>query len=248
MKNFWKLLCSLCVCVTLAACSGNKIDEAALTALDDAAAKMGEWNSFGYEANIDATTNGEKIAMKLYGEAIMPKENALLPNMSMTADMDAQGISMEEFMEMYFYEDALYMSILGEKQKMPLDSGVFSLYKEAAENSKKSNVTMDVLKPYLESASKDGDVIRLEFDTEKMEEEVSTTGASKFRSFVWETNLAEDGSVHSFVFHIEAKEEKAESSETIIMDIDFQFKDVNKVDSLTLPDLSGYKESSETIF
>ena len=66
MKNFWKLLCGLCVCVTLTACSGNKIDEAALTALDDAAAKMGEWNSFGYEANIDAATNGEKMVMKLF--------------------------------------------------------------------------------------------------------------------------------------------------------------------------------------
>lgn len=108
---------------------------------------------------------------------------------------------------------------------------------------------MDVLKPYLTSASKDGDVIRLEFDTEKMEEEVSgTTGASEFRSFVWETNLEEDGSVHSFVFHIEAEEEKAGSGETIIMDIDFQFKDVNKIDSLTLPDFSDYKESSEPIF
>ena len=249
MKNFWKLLCGLCVCVTLTACSGNKIDEAALTALDDAAAKMGEWNSFGYEANIDAATNGEKMVMKLYGGAIMPKEDALLPNMSMTADMSVQGISMEEFMEMYFYENTLYMSIMGEKQKMPLDSGIFSLYKEATESRKKINVTMDVLKPYLESASKYGNVIRLEFDTEKMEEEVSgTTGASEFRSFVWETNLAEDGSVHSFVFHIEAEEEKAGSGETIIMDIDFQFKDVNKIDSLTLPDFSDYKESSEPIF
>lgn len=109
---------------------------------------------------------------------------------------------------------------------------------------------IDTWKSYLKSASKDGDVIRLEFDTEellKIEEIKEFSEPHDLRLFTIEINLAEDGSVHSFVYHTEEEDKKAGSSETIITDIDFQFKDVNKIDSLTLPDLSDYEDTGSPI-
>lgn len=238
MKNFWKLLCSLCVCVTLTAC-GNKIDESALTAFEDAAAKMGEWNSFGYEGNIDIALDEDKGSIKLQGEVIMPKEDALLPEMSLT--MNLLSPDQEEKMEMYLHDDIMYSHTEYVKIKEDFSK----------ENMPKISIGTDAWKPYLKSASKDGNILRFEFDEEEFlkNERLNYPLFGEFHSLLWEVNLNEDGSIRSFSLHIEGDFNDA-LTETIMdmnINMDFQFKDVNKIDSLTLPDLSDYRDREFTI-
>lgn len=245
MKKLLTLLCSAGLLFTMAACSGSKVQDEALDALETSLNKIVEMKTATYSMGMDVKSGEETASIKVSGGYLADTAN---PSLNAVVDMESQGQKMEGFMKLYLKDGVVYYDMMGMKGK----DDTSDIKKEEAK-FEKFNLKKDEIKPYLKKAELKGDSLVLELDTDKLNEvakkaensEVAAT-ANVQNSTISKFNLTatrQDDFITKAVLDFEGTQKNASGKdEPISGKITLEFNDINKGKALTFPDFSDYKE------
>ena len=187
MKKLFQLFLCVGVLVTMFGCSKSKVDDEAIDRIVPAIQKFAELDSFDYEVGFESpAANG-----KLYGSCLLEKMQ-----LSLLVDLNAQGMKIDKFAELYIKDEMLYVSALGQKEKqnfeIPETLNV-SFDPETVSIDKKS------LKENLEVASIDSGKLHFEVKEETIKEAIkngelnaSDAGIDEVESVVFDIELEND--------------------------------------------------------
>lgn len=214
MKKLFQLFLCVGVIVTMFGCSKSKVDDDAIDRIVPAIQKFAELDSFDYEIGFEApAANG-----KLYGSCLLEKMQ-----LSLLLDLNAQGMKIEKFAELYIKDEMLYVSALGQKEKqnfeIPETLNV-SFDPETVSIDKKS------LKENLEVASIDSDKLHFEVKEKTIKEaiksgelNVSDAGIDEVESVVFDIELENDF-IKAMSLTIGGKTDKEDVSVTAYLKLD----------------------------
>lgn len=246
MKKLLTLLCSVGLLFSMSACSGNKVDDKALDALETSINKVVEMKSATYSLGMDVKNADETAKITLSGGYLADSAN---PSFTAVADMESQGQKMDGFMKIYMKDGNLYYDMMGMKGKDTADG-----LKKEETKFEKFNLKKDEIKPYLKKAELKGDSLVLELDVDKVNEiakkaessEIAST-ANVQDSTISKFNLTatrQDDFITKAVIDFEGtqKDVATEKDVPISGKITLEFNDINKGKALTFPDLSEFKE------
>lgn len=160
MKKLFQLWLCITVLFTMFACSKPKIDDEAIDRIIPAVQKFAELDSFDYEIGLDAPSAKAKI----YGSCLLDKLQ-----LSLFVDVDAEGMNMEKFLELYIADNMLYTKGLGQKQKqeMNLDKTLKVSFDPDTVNFNKKD-----LKQHLKAASIKNNTLHFELKDETVKDAV----------------------------------------------------------------------------
>lgn len=263
MKKIFGILLSVIMLSTLSACSGNSIDDEAITALQKAL--NGKGLQFTYtEYEISAEIEGRMIQNKdledvngklsVTGEMFANKKEDKVQaifNISISEAQSFLGINNLET-KMYLDGEKMYMEMLGQKQMQIMseeDLASFDAFLYATDGTssgkKVTDKNMESLKEQLSGASleKDGDTTKiiLEFDDEAFAK-ISDANKVDFVDCVV-TVILKDNNITG----IEAEFTMApqdDNGEELTIKLLFNTKNHDKKQSITFPDLSAFTQTN----
>lgn len=240
MKKICTLFACFGLCLTLAACSTqSKVDDAALDEVVSVVEKLKDMKSANYEVNAEVKADDESSKFKLYG-AFMNTDKT--PQVSFTMDIDSADGNLKKFIEYYMTQDYSYINLMDMKQKSPIDESVAG-FEDMLDTTVESGLTKEILKPYLKSASKNGDKISLVIDSSKV------SAIEQFKSSVGTMVLGEttidftitDGFISTISLSVDTSDSETKEKTKIIATVNIL--DINKVTEIEFPDLSDYTET-----
>lgn len=214
MKKLFQLFLCVGVLVTMFGCSKSKVDDEAIDRIVPAIQKFAELDSFDYEIGFESpAANG-----KLYGSCLLEKMQ-----LSLLLDLNAQGMKIDKFAELYIKDEMLYVSALGQKEKqnfeIPETLNV-SFDPETVSIDKKS------LKENLEVASIDSGKLHFEVKEETIKEAIkngelnaSDAGIDEVESVVFDIELENDF-IKAMSLTIGGKTDNEEVSVTAYLKLD----------------------------
>lgn len=214
MKKLFQLFLCVGVLVTMFGCSKSKVDDEAIDRIVPAIQKFAELDSFDYEVGFESpAANG-----KLYGSCLLEKMQ-----LSLLVDLNAQGMKIDKFAELYIKDEMLYVSALGQKEKqnfeIPETLNV-SFDPETVSIDKKS------LKENLEVASIDSGKLHFEVKEETIKEAIkngelnaSDAGIDEVESVVFDIELENDF-IKAMSLTIGGKTDNEEVSVTAYLKLD----------------------------
>lgn len=146
-------------------CSSSSVDDAALDRLEAELKKFSEVESMDYTIGVES----EDVKAEVYGSFI-----AETKEISLAVDMEAQGQKVDKFMEMYFKDNFMYLSMMGMQQKQEADMSDLDGLGLDADTMQ---IDKESLKENLKAASLKDDKIHLEIKDDvlkkSMEEQTS---------------------------------------------------------------------------
>lgn len=171
MKKLFALLLSAGMLLSMTSCSSSKVDDDALTSLEDGLNQIENMESAMYDANMGMDVEGEKANIGLHG-GYLEKDGKL--NFSMIIDAEEDGTSVDNMFEIYYKDDRLFIQFLGDKYQMDMNE-LLDLMEDTEDEpeqteKKEKAFKKEEIKPYLTKASMDGNTILLEFDNKKVQE------------------------------------------------------------------------------
>lgn len=214
MKKLFQLFLCVGVLITMFGCSKSKVDDEAIDRIVPAIQKFAELDSFDYEIGFESpAANG-----KLYGSCLLEKMQ-----LSLLLDLNAQGMKIDKFAELYIKDEMLYVSALGQKEKqnfeIPETLNV-SFDPETVSIDKKS------LKENLEVASIDSGKLHFEVKEETIKEAIkngelnaSDAGIDEVESVVFDIELENDF-IKAMSLTIGGKTDNEEVSVTAYLKLD----------------------------
>lgn len=150
MKKLFTLFACVGLLFSLSACSSSKVEDEALDRLEASIKKFSEVQSFDYTIGADM---GDQGKMEISGTFLSEG-----PQLSMVMDMEAQGVTLDKFMELYLKENTMYMSAMGTKMKQEADTSEFS---GISFDPDTMNFDRDALKENLDEATLSGNTLHL---------------------------------------------------------------------------------------
>lgn len=237
MKKLIKLFCSFGVCFSLVACSNSKVDDAAIQAFIDATVKLSEMESASYEINL----NADEGTFKIYGDMISKDDKM---EIALVADITSQEQTMEKFFEYYVTGDMAYISIMGMKEKQSVHEELATV-DTITSLPLDSILTVDMIKPYLSKATKDGDTIHFILDMDKIAE---VEGAKEaMQQYTFGEISIEIQITDGFLSTLKVNGDVTENAEakTMTIDLNMTLKNINGVNSISFPDFSDYALAKE---
>lgn len=239
MKKLLKMICCLGLCLSLSACSENKVDDAALQSFIDATLKMSELNSLSYDMDAKMNDGTQDVSFEVQGELM----NSTPIQASFIVNLASGGNTMNNFMELYLTGDTQYMNFMGMKSKQNSVSEAIDIGSIIALGQ--SDLTVDILKPYLKEASQDGDQIHLEIDMDKVSqiEDIKEAMAKvSYKNILIDVQL-KDGYISEIKASVEATEIEASKKATFSGTVSFDKFD--QITAITFPEFNDYVEVTE---
>lgn len=246
--------CLLCagLLFSLSACSGSKVEDKALDALETSINKIAEMKTASYKASVDTETeDGEEVNLTISGGYLFDTAN---PSITGTVDMSSGGQAMDGFLELYLKDQVMYLNfpMFGMKEKSPsmdlTDAGVIPDIDEES-----FQLNKEELKPYLKKATLDGSTLTIELDTKKFNEIMKdsqatadsllpTASETTYNKVLLEIEV-KDGFATKVILDLDGEQKSGTTTEKIVGKITLEFSDINAKKPLNFPDLSGYVES-----
>lgn len=250
MKKITGLLCSIAMMFSLTACSGEKVNDDAIDAFEEAIVNLVKMESADYTIGFEQNSSDVNSNMTIGGTFINKNAN---PQFSMSVDADMDGQTQKDFMQIYITDNMMYMNLMDmAKQKQALDLTAATLGKSS--DVKKGTLKKSGIKDYLKEATLKDDKITLVFDGEKVKKEIEdlskedTTGSLalvkkvNFNEIKVEMTVSDKMMKSTKVtFDMNVKVDgKTEKGKFVF---DFSFKNVNKVKDIAFPDFTDYLEA-----
>lgn len=237
MKKLLKVAASIGLAITMVACSGSKVEDAALDQLETSIAKFSEISSFNY--NIGVTSKSDDVNVQVYGGFV--SEGGI--QLSCVIDMESNGTKMDKFMEVYLKDNMSYISMLGMKQKSEADLSEMTGFSFDADTFK---LPKEEIKKSLSEAKKDGNNLHLVFSEEYIKEYMESaakdnpTGVSEISALSVDIELENDF-ISKMTMNVTGKQEGKE----ITAELSISITDVNTLDAVDFPsDLDSYSEAN----
>lgn len=241
--------------IMMSGCSSTSIDEKTLEVYKDAVEKTKDTTSANYtmkilvdSENLEAGDVRGKIDFS--GSYVLKDEQ---PQISSTVTFSVNGIKMSEMMKLHFFDNIMYIDMMGSKVKQPIQT-------EDDEASAKSiiDIHSDGIKEYLKECNMEtiddkqvlhfvmndtfiNTIVDSSFDSllsEYTKEEIEEIKKT-FTSVNMNLTVDEKGRFHTYEF--QALMEKNEMK--IEMSIQIDVSDINEVIEIPMPDVDEYTES-----
>lgn len=257
MKKLSTWLLSAGLLFSMTACSSTKIDDDALTALENGMNQMSNMESATYDADMDMTVMGEAMNLGLQG-GYLEKDNKL--NFSMILDASQGEEHLGNMFEIYYKDDQLYVQFLGDKMKVDLTEFI-DMINEGSSNAKDQDsekFKKEDIKPYLTFAEMKDDKITLEFEHQKLQDAMKDTikqaGEQQGYDLEMKVNKAaavvklKDETIVDAAFDMDTtiimdmgSNQKTTTDMKIVLSV--AFDDINANKELVFPDFSEYIET-----
>ena len=222
MKKLFAFVVAVGIVVILGACSKqSEVSEEAFDILVSCSQKMGELESLHFSVGMDMMEQNSK--MELNGSFISEG-----PQMSMVMALEAQGNSMNDFMELYLKDNMVYLSALGTKMAQPIEANI-------PMGSKGMEFDREELKKNLEEATVDGDTLHMVLKKEWLEmgnaqlKQMATASDAKINNIFWDIEL-EDDYMTKMALTLTGTDEKGKAFEFVINVVLDQFNSVEEID------------------
>lgn len=241
----------------MTACSSSKIDEDALTALENGMNQMSNMESASYDADMDMTVMGETMNLGLQG-GYLEKDNKL--KFSMILDAAEGKEHLGNMFEIYYKDDQLYVQFLGDKMKVDLTEFIDMINEGSndAKNQDSEKFKKEDIKPYLTLAEMKDDKITLEFEHQKLQDAMKDTikqaGEQQGYDLEMKVNKAaavvklKDETIVDAAFDMDTtiimdmgSNQKTTTDMKIVLSV--AFDDINANKDLVFPDFSEYMET-----
>lgn len=257
MKKLSTWLFSAGLLFSMTACSSSKIDEDALTALENGMNQMSNMESASYDADMDMTVMGETMNLGLQG-GYLEKDNKL--KFSMILDAAEGKEHLGNMFEIYYKDDQLYVQFLGDKMKVDLTEFIDMINEGSndAKNQDSEKFKKEDIKPYLTLAEMKDDKITLEFEHQKLQDAMKDTikqaGEQQGYDLEMKVNKAaavvklKDETIVDAAFDMDTtiimdmgSNQKTTTDTKIVLSV--AFDDINANKDLVFPDFSEYMET-----
>lgn len=171
MKKLTALALSAGMLFSLVGCGGSKVSDEALDAFEVAIQNIADMKSADYDLKMDIEQDKNTGLATISGSYNFETAD---PQFSMKMSLSSGGAKIDNYAQMYLNKDGMYTNMMNQlKTKSPIEDSLkampsFSLDKETMK------VPKEELKKYLKEASLDGNNLTLEFDTDKIKEEMNS--------------------------------------------------------------------------
>ena len=161
MKKLTALLLSVGVLFSMSACSGSKVDDKALDALETAIQNVTEMKSADYDIQMEVSASGQMVKAGIDGTYNFESSK---PQFSLGLDLSASGQKIDDYVTMYMDSNYVYTNMMGlQKEKEAIKDTMNQIPSISLDNDT-LKITKDKMKEYLEEASIKGDTLTLVFD------------------------------------------------------------------------------------
>lgn len=254
MKKLSALLLSAGLLFSITGCSSSKIDDDALTTLENGMNQMSNMESASYDADMNLSMIGETMNIGIHG-GYLEKDSKL--NLSMIFDAKDGEEDLGTMVEIYYTNDHLYLQYLREKMDIDMTEIIAMFSEDETDTTDKetNGFKKDDIKPYLTSASLDGDKITLEFNNKKLQDAMKQTiqeaGQKQGYDLELEVKKAtaivklEDGFIVDAAFDMDTtlsmdmgNDQNTTTDLKVVLSI--AFDDINANQDLAFPDFKDY--------
>lgn len=217
-----------------AGCSTNKIDEEALQEFGDSIVALSNLKSMELKIDFDTTVQETTTKGSLHGPIIV---NGLDSKAALSVDIEASGQSVKDVISIYFTDQIVYFKMMGMKYKVPLTTQLGDL---SSTDIFEDNTTfnMEAMKPFLTSVKREDNKIVIEFNADKINEQMTNTGDNKLKSLIIKANVdAGQFKGADIIAETDGKEAQTVNMSLVLEKID-------AVDNVDFPDFSDYTETT----
>ncbi len=229
MKKLLTVFACIGLLFSLSACSGSKVEDAALDQLETSIKKFGEVESFHYSFGVDMSKQNSKVEVN----GTFLSEG---PQMSMVVDMKANGLTMDKFMEMYLKDGMTYISTMGTNMKQ--DAGMDS-FAGVSFDWDDFNMDKEELKENLEEATLSGDKLHLVIKDDLIKESMkaqttnlTAAGLEEVTGMAMDIELENDF-VKTATITLSGKDTKGNSA---TFEIYMNLNDINSAKDIAFPE------------
>lgn len=237
MKKLFQLWLCITVLFTMFGCSKSKIDDKAIDRIVPAVQKFAELDSFDYEIGLDAPSAKAKI----YGSCLLDKLQ-----LSLFVDVEAEGMNMEKFLELYIVDNMLYNKGMGQKQKQEIklnESFKVSFDPDTVSFSKKD------FKQHLKAASIKDNTLHFELKDETIKDavengniDVAQLGIEEITDTMFDIELEND-----FIKGVSVTFTGLNNGEKTSITAYLKLNDINQKKTLELPkDIEDWPMAKDT--
>ena len=246
MKKLAVLLLTIGFLFSMSACS-SKIDDDALDKIEDLIAENNKVKSANYQIDMAVKSEESDLKIKISGGYLENKNKNV--DLSFSADMETDGQTFEDYMQMYLVDNIIYINIMDAiKGKTDINSFISSDSSTPTEN--KFTIDKETIKSYLTEASLNGDSINLVFDDKKINDQLKksfeNTEMSSYPYTLSSLKVdidTENNLIKKATFNIQLNMIDETNTLDINLIISISMKDYNKVNTLDIPDLSDYEDA-----
>lgn len=265
-KNVVKKILSLCFCgILMAGCGGSSVNEDDFQRLQSGLEKNTTMQSTHFDGEILMDMEVQKESMRVKLSAAGDIKGGEQPEANVTMSVAANGIKLEDQINFYFKDQALYFDVMGTQMQIPLDAFLAASLDEATtpkidetteidsiENLKSLDVTEksdgthyvltykeDVIKKIVDATISGMDKTYSEKDLEMIEQLLTDFIKTAEITYVIDNDGYASTIIATGTFEYTSKEK---STDTMKMEFDMSFHltDIDKIESIEFPDLSGY--------
>lgn len=255
MKKLSKLVLSLGLALTMAACSSggeakDVVDDKALDKVEAIMKKTESYKSGEYDGNL-------KMALKAGKESFDYKIGLTGgyiddSQLSLSMSMEAAGQKMDPFMAMYMKDNVMYVNAMGQKSQSAVTEESKSPVGDLGVDKETMGLNKKDLKKQLKAATLDGNTVTLKFDTKNMNEDmkkslqeatssVSGDADMSLSSMTLKINADKKDIIKSITLKCKGKMEVSGQKADLEISGSLKMDGVNKTTELTFPDdLASY--------
>lgn len=169
MKKLTALLLSIGVLFSMSACSGSKVDDKALDALETAIQNVTEMKSADYDIQMEVSASGQMVKAGIDGTYNFESSK---PQFSLGLDLSASGQKIDDYVTMYMDSNYVYTNMMGLQKEKEAIKDTMNQIPSISLDKDTLKIPKDKMKEYLEEASIKGDTLTLVFDKEKLNKEL----------------------------------------------------------------------------
>ena len=169
MKKLTALLLSVGVLFSMSACSGSKVDDKALDALETAIQNVTEMKSADYDIQMEVNASGQMVKAGIDGTYNFESSK---PQFSLGLDLSASGQKIDDYVTMYMDSNYVYTNMMGLQKEKEAIKDTMNQIPSISLDKDTLKIPKDKMKEYLEEASIKGDTLTLVFDKEKLNKEL----------------------------------------------------------------------------
>lgn len=251
-KLMTAILLTLSVCMVTACSSPNKVDEKAVEEFNNAIKATQKLQSFDAEMKMLLDANDMNMHMKLAYDGSHINKNPI--QIKGNVDFAANGFKLEDIAKIYAKDNKVYVNILEEKFYISFEKYLTGLPKDITVKEMEDNLDEFTLKEENGVKTLEGTFNEkylketTDYTSNNLKAEITEgVEVDKINSATLKATIHKDGYLENLEFLMNVtyiNTSDKDKKVTVPMDIKMTatFKNANKIESITYPDLKDYKE------